>query len=239
MEKKIESRLQEVAEAIVELVGKKDSFESFEIAPGVFVINGKELNESAEDDGRELVGEDTLHISSGEGKLEMYVDAEDIAKIMQEQEDPEEAFWLIHPKDKTVVLVTNRGQEHEFCMSGSFYANPSAEQDYEAELESFLDFLENEEMLSIDYFPIVEENGKNMFGCGLTLTHKSGTPANVLEPEDCELEWLNFVNSDPYNAGELKVYEYLEGLMAEIEEMDEETVARIKKFYPYEIKRNA
>lgn len=194
-------------------------------------------------DGVQLVveknaqGNDGLRIVFEDGYDDKYASSKTLTEVLEKMENPDEAFWMIHPERESVILVENDNKEHSFEMTGSFFVNPSAIQDCEVELAEFLDFLEKENRVSSGFFRILEENGDESDEYGITLSHAMNdlpdTPANVFEPYHCEADWLTFWNSDPYNSGYRNVCEEIQKFVGGIgvDELDEETIKRINNFY--------
>jgi len=194
------------------------------------------------------VAEAIAELVEKNGSFEMYgnvlksADAKEVASFIQEHEDPEEAFWMLHPERDTVILVQNKGQEHSYDMTGSFFVNPSAVQDYEYELERFLDYLEAEEPISSDAFFILSENGNEPEDWGIVrLKYSDEIPADIPATGWCEKYWLMFENSDGYNRGDRRVTdelgEYVDCIIKQGGTIDDATIARIAPWYDGDIRK--
>lgn len=225
------SRLKKVAKAIEEIVSKNDIFL---VQEGVWIISGNEAN-SHLDEGTPAYPADSLHLSTDSEHAEKELSTERIAEILREIEAEDYKFWMIHPKDGTVLTVENKIGDLYYETVDSYFVNPSAEQDMEEELQRFLDFLDNTETEVFGAFPIWAVDGQEVDCIETILIHSHDvTPAEGIYYEQ---SWLTFENSDPYNSGERRVQdELLKFARVLSDDLDAATVQRINKHYGADIR---
>lgn len=228
-------RIENVVKAIGELVSKNDSFL---VNDGVWIISGNEANNHL-NEGQKPFDPASLHLSTNDGHVENELSTERIAEILKEIEAEGDKFWMIHPKEGTLLTVENETEEVFFQTVDSYFVNPSAVQDAKTELLEFLDFLDNAETESLGAFPIWAIDGEEIdpdYIETILISSRDDTPADGLD--DYEAEWLTFSNSDPYNSGDRRVQEELVKFARVLNsELDEPTIQRINTHLGSDIRK--
>jgi hypothetical protein len=226
------TRLENVAKKIEEITAKTNTFE---LSSGVWVTSGAEMNEHL-NEGQDPFGPKSMHLSTNDGHVETEIGTERIMQLVAEIEAEGKEFWMIHPKDGTLLTVENGRGDVFYQAVGSYFVNPSAEQDAMEELRQFLDFLDNAETEVVGEFLILAVDGERIdYVDKILISSRDDTPATGLDYY--EQEWLTFENSDPYNSDERRVQDEILELVRVIKGgLDEATIQRINKHYGSDIR---
>lgn len=163
-----------------------------------------------------------------------------IRNCIEDAEKKGEVFWMLDRKTGDLIEAKTDVGEVTYQKQDSFFVNPSLGQDFGAELDEFLDFLDNTKIDVFGYCTVVAVNGEEIdYPETVRVSSQDDTP--LLDGfMYYEQSWVTFRNADPYGGDQpLLVREHLETLVAPIlNELSDETFERINKHYDGDIRNS-